>query len=137
MARSLKRRGAHTVELAFVLPVFVSMVLGIVELGHAFMVQHLIQDAARQGCRTAILPQATNAIVTDLITKLLKDEGIPQVTISILVNNAPGEVASATTNDDVRVCDSIAASDVSLIPNCRLLNYLTDQLQGSSSLRRP
>ena len=45
------RRAATAVEFAVVAPVFFLFVLGFIELGRGYMVQHLMTNAARQGCR--------------------------------------------------------------------------------------
>ena len=47
--RSAQRRGTAVVETAVVLPVYVLLVLAIIEFGHATMVINLLQS----GCRTA------------------------------------------------------------------------------------
>ncbi len=48
------RRGATTVEAAAVLSVFILFVLGIFEYGRFAMVQNLLVNAAREGCRYAV-----------------------------------------------------------------------------------
>lgn len=45
------RRGAAAVEMALVLPLFLLVIFGIVEIGRAFMVEHLLANAARVGAR--------------------------------------------------------------------------------------
>ncbi|BBO30606.1 TadE/TadG family type IV pilus assembly protein [Lacipirellula parvula] len=47
--RPAQRRGTAVVETAVVLPVYVLLLLGIIEFGHATMVINLLQS----GCRTA------------------------------------------------------------------------------------
>ena len=48
--------GAELVEAAFVLPLFLILVLGIVWLGRAYNVYETITRAAREGARYAVLP---------------------------------------------------------------------------------
>ena len=50
--------------MAFVAPVIITIIFGILQFGYAFMVQHALQDAARQGCRAAIPRNRTNSAVT-------------------------------------------------------------------------
>src|SRR5438477_226878 len=108
------RRGATTVEMALAVPILLLIVFGLIEVGHAFMVQHVIQDAARQGCRAAICPHSTNAVVTSAVAGLLQGEGIKKATTTILVNGSAGDVARAQTDDEISVQVVIAASDVSI-----------------------
>ena len=45
------RRGTTVVETALVLPVFLLFVLGLIELGHAQLVKHVLRSACRQAAR--------------------------------------------------------------------------------------
>ena len=49
--RFLEQRGASAVELALLLPVLLTIVLGIVEFGYAFNQQISLSQAAREGAR--------------------------------------------------------------------------------------
>lgn len=49
------RRGAAVVELAVVLPVFCTMIFGMIEFARIGMVNQVLTAAARTGCRQAIL----------------------------------------------------------------------------------
>ena len=48
-------RGASAVEFALTLPIFVILVIGIIEFGWYFFVQHTIQYATREGMRLALV----------------------------------------------------------------------------------
>jgi Flp pilus assembly protein TadG len=48
-------RGASAVEFAFIVPLLLSLVLGIAEFGHAFQVQGTLSAAAREGVRVMAL----------------------------------------------------------------------------------
>lgn len=50
-----RARGAAIVEFAVVLPLLLTILLGIIEYGWVFMVRQTLQTAAREGCRTAVL----------------------------------------------------------------------------------
>ncbi len=49
------RRGAALVEMAFVLPVFIVLVLGMLDLGIAVFRSHILAHAAPEGSRRAIV----------------------------------------------------------------------------------
>lgn len=53
--RWTNRRGATVVETALVLPIFLILVLGMVDLALAVFRQHVISQAARQATRLAIV----------------------------------------------------------------------------------
>lgn len=62
-AKASRRAGATTVGMAIVGPLLFLIVFGLFEVAYGFMVQHLIQDAARDGCRIAMCYRNSNAIV--------------------------------------------------------------------------
>ena len=45
------RRGAVAVEFAFVVPMLLAVVLGLIELTRAYDAQYLLQTAAREGVK--------------------------------------------------------------------------------------
>jgi Flp pilus assembly protein TadG len=53
--RAARERGTSSLEFASVLLILLSLVLGIMGLGHALYVYHAIGDAARQGTRYAMV----------------------------------------------------------------------------------
>jgi hypothetical protein len=54
-ARPTGRRGVTTVETALVILAFLTLVLGVIDLGLAVFRNHLVCEAARQGARQAIV----------------------------------------------------------------------------------
>jgi Flp pilus assembly protein TadG len=63
-----QRRGAAAVEFAVVAPVFILLVLGMLEYGRMIMVQQVITNASREGARRAVLDGATVESVTAAMT---------------------------------------------------------------------
>ena len=68
----VRRRGAATVEFALVLPLLLGLLFGIIEFGLLFKDQLSIQQAAREGVRTAAVgrlrAEVNNRIVTAATT---------------------------------------------------------------------
>ncbi len=128
-------RGVVTVEMALIAPVVIALLFGVIQFGYAFMVQHALQDAARQGCRAAILPNQSNSTVTTAVSALLQNEGInvAKTTITILVNNAAGDVSSSKAGDQVTVKVTMAFADVKLFPGD--FSSFTGTMQGAVTLR--
>jgi Flp pilus assembly protein TadG len=50
-----RNRGNTIVEFALTLPIFILLVIGIVEFGYYFFVQHTLQYATREGMRLALV----------------------------------------------------------------------------------
>lgn len=53
--RTTQRRGATLVEAAFVLPAFLLLLFGIFEYGRFLMTRQLMNNAAREGARWAVM----------------------------------------------------------------------------------
>ena len=48
-------RGATAVEFALVLPIFVLLLMGIIDFGRYYFVQHTVQYATREGTRLGLV----------------------------------------------------------------------------------
>ena len=131
-ARTTRRSGATAVEMALVCPVLFLMVFGLFEIAYGYMVQHLIEDAARQGCRVGICYRKTNATVLNTVNGLLQTEGVVGANTTIWVNNVSGDVAAAKTGDNITVQITLASSKASLFPGT---GYLKGKLTATSTLR--
>lgn len=66
LSRRVNRReaGQSMVELALVLPLFLTMVLAIVEIGRAFAAKQSLTIAAREGARVLVLPYGAGLAYT-------------------------------------------------------------------------
>lgn len=93
------RRGAVTVEMALVLPIFTMLVFGIIEFGRGFMIMQLVTNAAREGCRRAIIDGSTNTDVTNYIQTFMQTSGnIATANTTVTVTPAAGNPANPTSN---------------------------------------
>ena len=63
----VRRRGVAAVEMALVAPVLFMFVFAIIELSRLGMVTQALTNAARDGCRVAVLP---NNVTSDVQTRL-------------------------------------------------------------------
>jgi Flp pilus assembly protein TadG len=125
------RRGAAVVEAALVLPIFFMVVLGIIEFGRGMMVGQLVNNAARQGARDAIIDGSTNATITQNVQTLLKDTvGVKasDVTVCVTVEagtgnpNPANDLSKAMPKDLCRVQISVPYSKVGYIAGRFLQN---------------
>jgi Flp pilus assembly protein TadG len=120
--RRCAHRGAAAVEFALVAPVFFIFIFGLIEYGRLVMVQQILTNAAREGCRVAILTTATTTSVTTAVTNYLTSAGISGSTPTVSPNPA-----TATTGQTITVTVTIPFSSVSWLP--------TPQWLGSTTLR--
>jgi Flp pilus assembly protein TadG len=132
-----ERRGAATVEMAVVLPVFVTIMLGMIEFGRALMVGQLVTNAAREGARLAVINGTVNTDVSTQVKTFLQgaaNVAQADVTVNITISNAAagGQLTGATTGDMVTVAVSIPFSKVSYLTPSYLANV---NLSGTSAMR--
>ena len=103
-----EQRGASLVELALVLPLFMFMIAGIVDLGRAFNTFMIITNASREGARygiihpwdTAGVENATRALATGLDGTLLTinttwPSGTVRVEVTYVLNLLTGPFIEA------------------------------------------
>src|SRR4051812_21158981 len=76
------RRGASAVEMAFVAPVFLMLIMGTIESSRLGMVAQLLTTAAREGCRVAVLAGATQADVQSRVDAVLVGSGVSVGTVT-------------------------------------------------------
>lgn len=89
-----RERGAAAVEMAIILPILVTLVMGIIDFGYAFWVQGTVAGAAREGARYhAIFDDPDGAV--DIAQGLLPG-GLTGVSVPPPGACAPGEDAVLT-----------------------------------------
>jgi Flp pilus assembly protein TadG len=80
------RRGAAIVEMAFCVPVFFTVVLGIVEFSRALQLQHTVRQAALEGARAGLTLDGTAATATSAATAVTAAVGIVNPTVTVTPN---------------------------------------------------
>jgi len=136
-----RRTGAAIVEAALALPVFMVMLLGIIEFGQAMMVQQVVTTAARDACRNASLRGSTNTNVRSDVEQFLSNSiGVSagDVTVTFSIIGATGsstngtEVSTAGEDDVVTVQVRVPYNAVSFGVAPHLANA---SLQSSMTMR--
>lgn len=116
-ANSACRYGASAVEFAFVGPVLLLIVFGIFEWGRCFMVQALLNEAAREGCRTGVVEGTTTAQIQSAATTYLTNMGISGDTASVLINGSSGTQAqNVAAFTEITVQVSVPFNSVTWFP---------------------
>jgi Flp pilus assembly protein TadG len=124
------------VEFAVVAPVFFLIVLGIFEFGRALMVNELLTEAARRGCRQGVIENTSSAAIQQAATDYLTSVGISTESVGISVNDQPLNLVDAQSYPaytEITVVVTVPASSVSWVPPW-FLSGLT--LQGQFTMRR-
>jgi Flp pilus assembly protein TadG len=125
------RRGAAVVEFAIVAPVFILLVLGMVEVGRGIMVQQVITNAAREGARRAVLDGATDSSVISDVRTYLQNAGFSASQANAATIDP--DIPTAKYGNPASVTVSIPYSQVGWVP---LPQYLGSKILTSSSTMR-
>ena len=112
---------------------FFVLVLGLVELGRGIMVQHLMTNAARQGCRVAVIEGKATSNVNAAVLSVLTPQGISGDTVSVQVNDVAANASTANAGDEISVTVSIPTATVCWVPSA---NFLFGTISGKYTLRR-
>ncbi len=127
------RAGTTTVEFAIIFPIFLIFLFGLIDIGRGFMVSHLLTDAARAGCRQAVLPSKSNSDVKATVNDLLSKENFGSLTPTIKVNGAEADVSTAKSGDEITVVLSASTDTITWLPVHR---FLKGSITGQFSLIR-
>jgi Flp pilus assembly protein TadG len=106
-------------EVAFTLPLLLLVSVGIFEFGRAFQTWQVLTNAAREGARVAVLPNATVSGVQDRVVKYMQAGALSKSaaatvdvnqmsTISIGASNATASVVTVTYPFDFVVLNPVA-----------------------------
>jgi len=93
-SRQSVRRGVAAVEMAFMMPLLLGMMVGVWEVGRLVQVQEIMNNAAREGARLASQATIVNTLgsytqisvtgsspnLTDTVTQYLEGAGLTNVT---------------------------------------------------------
>jgi Flp pilus assembly protein TadG len=131
--RDPSRRGASTVEFAIVAPILFTVVLGIIEVGRGLMAIHLLNNAARAGCRVGVIEGKSTSDINTAVTNLLTAQGISSEGVTVEVNDGSADASTAQAGDEITVIVSVPVSKVSWVPGT---SYLQGSLSGQYTLRR-
>jgi Flp pilus assembly protein TadG len=153
--RKRQRPGASVVEFAVIAPVIFVLLFGIIEVGRALMVMHLLSEVARESARYAVVTEGGNDSTTNIQTYAsgrLSAFGLNTAnTPAVYVNDSSSTDLSAasgptqqtgssnfgkyTKGTEVTVQVQVNFSEVTWMP---FANYLTGdaKLTGQYTLRR-
>lgn len=124
------RTGAAVVEFAIVAPLLFMLTLGMMEVSRMVMVKQLLINASREGARLAVLPGATSAEVSQLVSRELTAYSVNGVNVEIL----PRSLESTTSGTPITVALDVEAASVSWIP--KPLFSFNQTLRASTTMRK-
>lgn len=128
-----RRRGAAMVEFAIVLPVLLTFLFGIIEFGHLFNVRLSAQQAAREGCRLAVLQTTSKpynspgSLVMSRMTDIIEASGMSMSDVTVAIQE------DTPADPMVTITITIPYSAVALTG---FLAPITTDVTATSSMRK-
>lgn len=119
-------RGQSLVEFALVLPVFLLLLIGVVEFGRAWMTRNILTGASREAVRIAAV-QGNSASALSRANSILSSAGISGASVNISDDGAPYGTCSVT------VSYSFPVSVAGFLPGLGGSNFT---LSSSTSMRK-
>ena len=128
-------RGVAAVEMALLLPVFLTLVLATLEASRLGTATQLLANAAREACRVAVLPGATQDDVQQRVNQVLSGSGITPPTVA----PTPGNWETSSQGSPISVTLQVPFDQVSLLnsPFTRSLFDITVTGSATMSSQRP
>jgi Flp pilus assembly protein TadG len=112
--------GVTVLETALVLPILLTVLLGVFEYGWYFIAATDVTAASRAGARQAILPDATSDQVRATVRQVLANYHLEATSYTVTLT--PSDVSTAASGSTVAVQvvvpykDSVSLTNSSLIP---------------------
>ena len=119
--RRSSRAGSAMVEMAVCFPVFMLILMGIIEFGRAMSVNQMLNSASRIGCRAAVLDGFSNSSVSSIVKQHVTSTiGCEQSIIAVAITTTSSrtgstlsDVSLASTGDMIKLDVSVRFADVS------------------------
>ena len=115
--RARARGGVAAVEFALVLPLILSLLLGVWEVGRLIQVNQILSNAAREGGRQASTGLLSNSEVQTAVTQYLDRAGLPTSHATVTVTNLTSGVDAklADQMNQFQVTVTLPVADVKWI----------------------
>ena len=98
--RPVREEGQSLAEFALVLPIFLVLLLGIVEFGGAWRAYQVVTNVAREGARRTVLRTSTEPAVRAEIEGILARSGLDPTKATIVIDEGSGTGTDATVRVD-------------------------------------
>ena len=130
-----RHRGTAIVEMALILPVFLLLILGLMDASRLFMVASELTVASREGCRIAATNGKTSTDVANYLNTALTNNGIKPSDTTITLS--PTSIETTTLGTPITLTLSIPFNKVSYLGTPFLFASSTISISASMSSERP
>ena len=95
--RTRRESGVALIEAAFVLPILLVLCIGMLDFGRAFHMKSLLDQAAREGVRVAVVTSPDPDIVAARVASVLAASGVAPTAITVVGPDA-ANLVTVTVN---------------------------------------
>jgi Flp pilus assembly protein TadG len=113
--RLRRRRAVAAVEFAVTLPLILTLLLGIWEVGRLIEMQQILHNATREAGRQASTGQLSTAQIQQIVTQYLAEQGVPTGNVVVTVTDLDtpsADPSQANYLDRIQITSTIPVSDV-------------------------
>ena len=103
-----REEGQSIVEAAFVIPLFILILCGIIDFGWIFSNQLSVNNCSREGARYAVVNSDAENLSSLVTNRVISVSGIDPSDITVTVNIINGVDAQVTVTKKVKVLTPIA-----------------------------
>ncbi len=75
--------GVALIEAAFILPLLLLLAMGMLDFGRAFHAKHVLDEAAREGCRVAVVTSPDTDVVDARVNLVLSAAGLTATSVDV------------------------------------------------------
>ena len=103
--RGSRSRGAAVVEFAVICPLLMTLIFGMIEYSYMFLMRQTLGNAAREGCRIAVLQSSTGdyAEAGARIAEIMNAAGIQEGEYSVAMTHADATATPPITTETVEI----------------------------------
>jgi Flp pilus assembly protein TadG len=83
-ARARREAGVALIEAAFILPILLVLCIGMLDFGRAFHMKSLLDQAAREGVRVAVVTSPDPDIVASRVASVLGASGVAPTSVTVV-----------------------------------------------------
>lgn len=130
-----RQTGATTLELAVVAPVMFLLLFGLFEFTRMMWIQQALTNAAREGCRQAVLVTTSSKTPVEAKVRsylqgtITNSSDVNKVRVTV----SPANIGGLTSHQQVKTTVAVSYADVSFYPPWFLGNA---ELHGTATMAR-
>jgi len=80
----ISNSGSALIEVAMVLPILLVLVMGVMDFGRAFHAKGILDQAAREGCRLAVVTAPDAGLVASRVASILSSGGLAPGSVTVV-----------------------------------------------------